>query len=841
MLLRAKLFGVAAAFAFMGALPISMAHAQDDQGYHAGQDGPPDYTADEEAGTDPIPEGEPRSFDQPPAGVEVVSPSPTDSGIGVEELVVTAQKRAENIQDVPISMTALTSQFIEDSGLTDVFQMSQYVPNFEINELTDSRGTAIRIRGIGSDGVNAGIDPSVGVFIDGVYMGRSGAASIVDMADIERIEVLRGPQGTLYGKNTAAGAVSVVSKRPIMNIFEGMIEGQIGDYQNRQVRGTVNIPIFDDTLALRVSGYYVDRGPYDELLYGDGGVNDANRGGGRIRGLWNITDDLELMVWGDYGTQSNKCCVADIMTYDGFPNLDIVFGEEFAATLPQTTPAIGSLEGATGRPLPVADGFDRIVDANEPTKNDVDAWGVAGELNYDIGDYVVTWLNAYRQFSSASILDGDFSSYDAVFNTTDEDFEQVSSELRLTSPYTDSFDYVVGLYFYHSKDHTVGKTGIAREYFLASEALGSLFETRGNPDENGRVYNTDTNDHKTWSYAFFGQGTYRFTEWFDVTLGLRGTYEEKSRTGTQISGFKDVDAGPFGPDRYADESFSVFNLSPMGVAQFYPTEDSMIFVRAARGFKSGGFNQLRTLDGLNTRFNDEKATDVETGFRTSWFDRMLTFNATFFYTWYDDFQSQAFDGNSFRVTNAGSLTSYGIEADALFVPHPMFVAGMGTGYNVARYGDFKNAPCTTEQGFDARLAAGNPAAPAECVQDLSGQPLDNAPEWTATVFGQFTAPIMDIPSTTWTLLGFLRAEYSYRDVLYLSQDLDENLIQPPVNIVNLRGGLRTDDGAWELTLWSQNLTNAQFNVVAFDVPIVSGYAAINAPPRSYGATLRYRW
>lgn len=815
---------------------FATAHAQDSAGFHAGEDGPPDYTADEEAGTIPIPADEPRGPDEPPVGIEVVPPAPVkNTGIGVEELVVTAQRRAQNIQDVPISITALTSQFIEDSGLTNILDMSQYTPNVQINAVTDSRSTAIRIRGIGSDGNNAGIDPSVGVFIDGVFQGRNGASSITDFVDVERIEVLRGPQGTLYGKNTAAGAINVVSKKPILDVWEGLIEGQIGNYKNRQIRGTINIPVIEEFLALRLSGFYVDRGPFDELLSG-GGVNDSHRRGARLRGLFDLGPDAEFILWGDYNAQSNKCCVADIQSYNGYPNLDVVFGEQWAMN-PAFLGEVGSLEGATGIPLPpLVDPFDRVVDANVVPKNDVKVWGVAGELNIDFwDDYVFTWLNAYRRFTSSSALDGDFTYYDAVLQFTEETFEQYSSEARVTSPYGEDFEYVAGLYFYYSKDDTAGQTGIGPDYFDASPFIGPLFRQFGEPDKYGRIYNRDTNTHKTWSYAIFGQGTYHFNEQWELTIGLRGTYEKKSRVGTQIAGFSAVDAGPFGPDQYIEEQFDVFNLSPMGSLQYYPTEDSMVFARVARGFKSGGFNQLRTLGGLNTRFDDEKATDVEAGFRTTWFDRMLTFNATFFYTWYKDFQSQVFDGNSFTVTNAGSLISSGFETEAFFVPHPMLVAGLQTGYNYARYSDFDSSPCTAEQAFNERLAAGSLVTPTNCTQNLDGRPLDNAPEWSVSFFAQFTAPIGG------PLMGFLRAEYSYRDQYYLQQDLDPNLLQPPVTLVNFRGGIRTEDDRWELTMWAMNVFNEGWNVVGFDVPIVSGYAVVNGPPRTFGATLRYRW
>ena len=784
----------------------------------------------------PVKPGEARAWDQPQPGVLLLRPELPDAAQNVEEIVVTAQKRAQNIQDVPISITALTSSFIEDSGLTNVLDMSQYVPNVQINAVSDSRSTAVRIRGIGSDGNNAGIDPSVGVFIDGIYQGRTGAASIVDLLDIERIEVLRGPQGTLFGKNTAAGAISVVSKNPVLDEWEGLIETLGGNYSNVEVRGTINAPLIEDMMAMRLSGYWVQHDPYDENLFGDDGRNNGDRNGARLKTLTNFTDDLQLTLWADYGTEQSSCCAGDIISYDGYPNLDVTF-RPIELPIPPGS-RVGYLE-QPGRPLPPADPFDRQVDLNEETINDVTVWGVAGELNYDIGDYVLTWLNGYRRFKSLSQLDGDFSRYDAVFNTADEKFEQASSELRLTSPYGEDLEYVAGAYFYWSKNDTVGMTGISRDWLLASPTIGPLFTASG--DERGRVTNVDTNTYTTQSYALFGQATYRFTDQWALTIGLRGNYERKARNGTQISGFKAVDAGPFGPDQYLDESLSVFNMSPMGSLQYYPVPEVNFFGRIARGFKSGGFNQLRTAGASNTEFGDEVATDFEAGFRSTWLDGMVTFNGTGFYTLYDDFQSQAFDGNSFAVTNAGSLTSYGVETDLIFVPHPILVFGLATGYNVAKYDDFQNAPCTAADAFFTRVEAGNVALPVACTQDLSGKPLDNAPQWTISTFAQLTYPIGNLPKLEWPTDAFFRAEYSYRDFLYLQQDLDEALREPPVNLVNLRLGLRTQDESWELTMWVKNLTDAAYAVVGFDVPIVSGFAAVNAPPRTFGATRRYRF
>ena len=758
-----------------------------------------------------------------PIELELTGPARADKPTAVDEVVVTAQKRAQDVQDVPISITALTDDFLGESGSTNLLEIGRFAPNVSLNQLTDSRSTAIRIRGIGSDGNNAGIDPAVGVFLDGIYQGRTGLASNMDLADIERVEILRGPQGTLYGKNTAAGAISIVSKRPQLGEWAAFLENNWGSYADRQVRGTVNVPIADDRAAIRLTGYWVQRDGFDTNRYTGEDVNNADRNGARLKTLFKLTDDLELLVWGDYGTEQTSCCVADISSYKGPPSLDVRFPD---------------LAGHTGRPLPPLDQFDRQVDANEQPTNNTQVLGAATELNWTVRDHTVTWLNGYRHFTSLSVLDGDFSSYDAVVQRTDETFAQWSSELRLASPGGERLEYVTGLYFYYQKDDTKGQTGIGPEW-LASSAIGPILESGGGADANGFVSNFDTNTHETKSYAAFGQATYSLLESVSLTVGLRAGYETKHRVGSQISGFKTIDAGPFGPDRAADEGLSVFNLSPMGALRWFPTSDSMAFASVSQGFKSGGFNQLRTAGGLNTQFDDEQATDFEVGFRSTWLERMLTLNATAFYTLYDGFQAQAFDGSSFSVTNAGSLVSWGAEADGLIAPHPSVFIGFGLGYNPTKYSDFANSPCTADQNWVVNKDS--PLARAPCTQDLTGRQLDNAPKWTASVYASYQHSIGIVPRLDWPLLGYLWADWSYRGETFLQQDLDPKLIQPAYGLLNLRTGVKTEDGHWELAFGVQNVTDQAYNVVGFDVPIVNGFAVINGPPRTFIGTLRYRF
>jgi iron complex outermembrane receptor protein len=794
----------------------------------------------------PADEAQPAAENAAPATGQGAPLTAEDLAGGMDEIVVTAQKREEKLQEVPISVTALPEQFIEDSQLRNFENVQQFTPNLQVQPATDSRSTAIRIRGIGTPGLNAGFDPSVGVFHDGVYLGRPGMA-LTELLDVARVEVLRGPQGTLYGKNTAAGAISIVTQRPHFD-YEGSGEVVIGSYNDRQLRGVLNGPLWGDKLAARVAAFTVLRGGYDTNMFTGEDVNDLDRYGFRVRTLFTPGDQLEVLFTGDYSNESSNGIVADILTYEGPPSL------------PGVGTTFQGLAAVTGRPLPVADGFDRIVDANEDSRNDVESWGFTLEGNYTLeNDHTLTSLTAYRRFESDSLLDGDFSSYRAVSLETDETFYQVSSELRFTSPSNQPLEYLGGLYMYISKDKTISPNLILKDY-LDAAPLGVLFRNQQPPppDPNA-IGNVDTNDHRTYTFAGFAQATYRFTEQWSLTGGLRLQNERKTRVGSQISGCPVVNAGICGPDQFLDESREVFNASPMASLRYFLRPEIMLYVTGARGFKSGGFNQLRTLSETQTEFDDETSTSVEIGAKTQWLDRRLTLNTNFFYTWYNDFQAQSFDGTSFAVTNAGDLRSYGIESDIFAVPHPTFFIGGGVGWNVAEYESFESANCTV--GQNAALAAAIDAARAEnpnvdvttivaegCrlptpisfsgVQDLSGRVKDNAPEWSATVFAQYERPLPRVP---FSMLGFLRAEYSYRDNFFLEQDLDPHTRQSAYNLLNLRTGVRGEDDRWEVVFSVQNVTDEEYLIAAFDVPILNGFAGVNGPPRTFSGTLRLRF
>jgi iron complex outermembrane receptor protein len=814
-----------------------------------------------------------------------------ESWAGIEEITVTANKREQALQDVPISMSVLQSDFIENAAITEFGQLQQFVPNLKINTGPNTRATVVRIRGIGSVGDNAGIDPSVGVFIDGVYQGRAGM-SVADLLDIERVEVLRGPQGTLYGKNTAAGAINIHTKRPIYD-FESMAEVVVGNYHDMEFRGFINVPLWQDRIGARISGYRVTRDGFDTNRFDGSDVNDANKWGVRGRFLFDVTPNLEVLVGADYSYEHTNCCVADIMTYKGPSALsaiglglnttDITWLGENPEWQPNVQPdyrnpplspeswqEVWDRIGQPAPPYPYeqewqsyeehaenldekydADPFDRVVGANDDPDNKITIGGVSVNAELALGDFTASSLSAYRHYTSDNNWDGDFTAIiNASATSAQVDLDQFSQEFQIISPSGEQVEYQGGLYFYFQNMDTFERMGIEEE----EEGIYNYNWLRG-------VYNDNTNLHRTYSLAGYGQGTYNLSDEWSFTGGMRLSWERKTRVGSQIApnspltpdpddGDDVVDAPPVsGPDQFFDQEKDWFNVSGMASIRYFPVERVMIYGTYSLGFKSGGFNQRRTSETErlirdNTMFGPETANTVEAGAKTSWWDRRLTLNGTFFYTWYSDFQAQVYDGATISVVNAGSMRSYGVEADLSLVPVPDLVISGSLGWNVAEYKFYPEAEDTVEGAYPCwqyNAALGQNPPPElvmSCTQDLSGKTVDNAPRWTVKGFAQYERPV---PVSGFSVLWNAQAEYAYTSMMYLAPDLDPALKQPATHLLNLRAGLRAEDELWTLTLWVENVTDEKWNVIGFDAPIIGGYAVINGPPRRFGATLRLKF
>jgi iron complex outermembrane recepter protein len=770
-----------------------------------------------------------------------------DSGsknFALEEIIVTANRHEQNLQDVAMSVSAFSSEFLQNTGVNDLTGLEQYTPNLKITPGADSRSTSIRIRGIGSVGTNSGIDPSVGMFIDGVYQGRAGM-SIADLVDIERVEVLRGPQGTLYGKNTAAGAISIITAKP-SGVFEGMGEVSYANNDRIELRGMVNIPFGDSNNAMRLSGYSVDSDHLHTNSYTGEGVNDANKWGVRSKFLFDTESIGEWVFSVDYSKEDTDCCALSVIDYDGLSTLNSPITNNPSA---QWQKDLGvddkgnnilqyqAFEDTEGFSPPEADPFSDDYWFDGETSNEVTLGGAALEWNYDLAnDDVLTFINAWRNYTSDSFYDGDFSAYNAVLGSTEVELDQYSSELRLHSNLGDSFESQVGIYGYYSEFDSLG-TFTMGVPLVSNIGLG-VFYPEGS-------LNTDKNLYTTTSAAAFGQLTWNISDQFSAIFGLRYTYEKKEREGYQrTAGFNEalpeafkIDIPPVaGPDVDYDDSRSDTDISPTLSLRYFVNDDVMTYASISRGFKSGGFNQRREIVGSNGEFDEEIATNYELGWKGTWLDRRLQVNGTFFFINYDDFQSQGFDGSSIKVTNAGVMQSYGTELELTYLPMENLMLGTSIGYTKAEYDEFDNGQCTIEDAFTQHYITngltGSPGTTSTCTQDLAGESLDNSPEWTVSSYLQYDHALSD------NLIAVTRLEHSYIDEFFLDQDLDPNLLNEEVNLVNLRLTLTTVDSAWDVALWGRNLLGEDYYAFGIDIPTVGGYAGVVAPDTTYGITGR---
>ena len=764
------------------------------------------------------------------------------SNFALEEIIVTANRHEQNLQEVAMSVTAFTADFFQDTGITDLAGLEQYTPNLKITPGADSRSTSIRIRGIGSVGSNSGIDPSVGMFIDGVYQGRAGM-SIGDLIDIERVEILRGPQGTLYGKNTAAGAISIITLRPAAE-FEGQAEVTYASDNRKEFRGMVNLPLGNSGDAVRLTGFTVNSDHlYDNTFTGEG-LNDANKWGVKSRFLFDTQNAGEWLITLDYSKEDTDCCGFAAISYDGFSTLNAPVTNNPSAAFQEQLGlnAAGNpilqyvaFEDSEGFSPPRANPFSDDYWFNGETSNKVTVGGVALEWNYDLeNESTLTLINAWRNYTSDSSYDGDFTAYDAVLGSTDVELDQYSSELRYHANSGESFEKQLGLYAYYSEFESLGTFNM--QVPLVTNIGLSLFYPEGS-------LNIDDNLYTTTSMAAFGQVIWNVSEKFSATLGLRYTYEKKERDGSQITeglnpGFPAIDIPPVaGPDVFYDDKRSDSDISPALNLRYFINQDVMAYASVSRGFKSGGFNQRREVVGSNGEFDEEIATNYELGWKGTWLDRRLQVNGTVYFIHYDDFQSQGFDGSSIKVTNAGVLQSWGTEIEVTYLHAENLLLGTSIGYTKAEYDEFENGQCTVEEAFEEfyivnGAQGGSPGTAALCRRDLAGKPLDNAPEWTASSYAQYDKVLNE------SLIGIARLEHSYIDSYFLDSDLDPNLENDAVNLLNLRLTLTTPENNWEVAVWGRNLLGEEYYALGLDIPTIGGYAGIVAPDTTYGITAR---
>ncbi|MCF8475248.1 MAG: TonB-dependent receptor [Emcibacter sp.] len=709
----------------------------------------------------------------------------------IEDIVVTAQKRSERLMDVPISMSAMGAEQINQTGIRELKEIADYIPNLQISQGNDFRSTAI-IRGVGSQSRNIGFDARVGVYVDGVYMGQSPALN-QELLDLERVEVLRGPQGTLFGKNTVAGAISLVTKKP-GDELSGQVSANLGNLNYREFKGIVNIPI-SDTVATKFSVSKTDRDGYVENIITNNKLIEIDTLAYRAQLRVQASDQLEIN-----------------MSFDGL-NSDslILVGEPLTDMLGNFPVSIAP------EPRKTAFSFD------PSDKRDV--YGGNIDINYEMDNgYTLKSITGYRKTTAFYTNATDYSPVDIISIEYTDKYKQFSEELQFISPDDQDFTYMVGLYYYHQKAHTQRNVVLGDHlvdafveplYMLGAftpplpaypalpSALVSQLLGFGLPGE--RVFNNG--DVTTKSYAAYFNGSYKITD--DLKLGIGARYSIEDKDGLWLldgrkSGIFFI--GSTGPNP-ADPTADIFTrqdkfFAPAASLTYSISEDANVYAKYSSGYKSGGFN----LDYINAAelaanptlsFNKETVDSFEVGFKGSFMDNRLTLNMAGFYSLYHDYQVQQFvdlggGRTSIRINNAAKVKTKGIEAEVTF--------------HATEKLTFQGSLGILDAYYDKFLGGGTGGA------DASGKKL-NAPDINMSFSAQY---YHDIEALGATLL--LRGDVTHQGGYYTTADnvkVFNTTYGGPVpygyieslTMLNARIGLISNNESWEIYLWGRNLNN----------------------------------
>jgi iron complex outermembrane receptor protein len=750
-----------------------------------------------------------------------------DSG-STGDILVTARRRIEKSQDVPVAINAFGGAQIEATRTYNLRDLQQLTPSLVVTN-TNPRNTSINIRGLGNNVAvyNDGLEPAVGVYLDGVYLARPGQA-VFDLADLERIEVLRGPQGTLFGKNTSAGAVVVTTRAPT---FEPEAGGDIsyGNYDFRQLHAYASGAL-TDTVAARLFVSKTDRDGFTYNRY-DGrfgqSYHDLN-----FRGqlLYQPNDRFKLRVIGDYGRQrsftANSILVGAIRRYDN----GTIFANNFydrAARLGYTPVA--------------ADAGLRTTDVDADPRYKMNQHGVSATVDLDLGAATLTSVTAYRAWNWYPHNDGDSTSLDAGSDFHQSNNQrQISQELRIASNGDKTIDYVAGLYYLYQsiKAEAVNNYGSqAAAWFLAP----STDPIVGAAALNG--YSVISHSRPvTDSYAAFAQTIWHIAPTIDLTTGLRYTYETKTgyfdqgATGASLAGLSIAQQAAaqtirarYGIANYYDAETKEGRLSGQATLSWKITPSVLTYATYARGNKFGGLNLANiTTTGqfaANPVIAPETIDSYEAGLKTSWLGGRITANLAAFWTDDQGYQTTIVDldrnGVSF-FTNAGKVRTRGFEADLRAAPARWLSLYASGTYDDATYRSYQNAPCPIET-----------AGQALC--DLSGSRLPGVSKWAGSTGGEVKAPVGDSFGHESEI--YLGSDYSYRSNFYTTASDSRYSLIPGYGILNLRLGARALDGRFDVQLWARNLTNKNYylSLSAANTGAITGTLG---DPRTYGITLR---
>lgn len=811
----------------------------------------------------------------------------------VDVITVTAQQREESAQDVPISIGAYDTQALETAGIRDIKDLQSIAPGLIVTSTQSETITTARIRGIGTVGDNFGLESSVGVYIDGVFRARNGVG-FNDLGELERIEVLRGPQGTLFGKNTSAGVLNIVTAGPEWEQAGGA-ELVVGNYGYTRASAHVTGPIIEDELAFRLFAVKGEREGYIDLFVEENGQlretesNDQDFWSLRGQLEWNPTDNISGRIIADFTDRDELCCAAVSWDY--------------------TAAGIGLVNAVGGQVHTPVNPDDRVAYSNTEYDQNVEDWGISAEFDVDFDFGTLTSVTSFRNWENSRSQDIDYSSADLAFRDSENNYteiERFSQEVRLNGVRGD-LDWLVGA-FYSREDLTLGdaiRLGDDWEAFLGRSFTAATVPPLGSPAgvsavlsqitggaiaippgsalPGGSGVNQDVYEQTADSWAIFTHNSYQLTDNLAITAGLRYTRETKEVNATfstnapaacaaleQAFGFDPIagfvqaatlqgqsaaaiaqgatvvgniclpyartglDANGYDQERTDEEVSGTIRLT------YDINDDVMIFGGYSRGFKAGGFNLDRQLNGpidatgytnSDPSFAPEIVDSYELGFKSQLFGNVVQLNGSAFFQQVEDFQLNTFNGIAFVVESVQEAETYGAELD-LYYATPIDGLDLTAGY----------AYINTEY---TDVNTGDPL-----VDALQGQDFSLVPDQTFTTQVIYSRPVFG------NLMGLASVDARWVSEYNTGSDLDPEKVQDAFTTVNARVGLSSENGSWSVELWGRNLTDETYAQVAIDSFAqgrragagtsldgrgTASYSAFLGAPRTYGITLRTEW
>ena len=757
------------------------------------------------------------------------------------DIVVTARRRAESVQRVPIAISVIGGTALAETGTYNVSRLTQLQPSLQFYS-TNPRNSAANIRGLGAPFglTNDGIEQGVGIYVDQVYYSRIASATF-DFTDTERIEVLRGPQGTLYGKNTTAGAINVTTRKPSFTP-EARVELTGGNLDFFQGKASVSGPLVDDKVAIRLSTSITTRRGTIYNVRQDEYQNSQDNQSLRAQIYWKATDALDWTLYGDYNHQNPNCCVQ--------------YYARTGATQRPGTRQYAALAAAQGYVVPSTNAFDRVTDVDTDLRAKQELGGLSLVGNYDLGGATLTSVSAWRFWHWNPSNDRDFIGLPiTTVSANPSQQSQASQELRISSNGDRTLDYVAGLFYFYQTVDTQGLQvqGPAASRFLLNPTSAA---SRDPATLNG-LTSRNTIGFKNTSAALFGKLTWHPTERLSISPGLRVNYDKKEgsyvslvTTGTGSSNLTSDQRGVLAPQSYQPD-FDDWNLSGDLTVAYDVSDTVHYYATYARSYKSGGIN----LSGLPLDRNNnpilssatirpEKVNHFELGLKTQFADRRATVNLAAFWTEIEDYQATV-TNNQVGVlrgylANAGKVRTRGVEIDSAFRPTARLNVYGNAAFTDAKYVRFVDAPCPPElSGGTALTAAQTPAAagvsgisPDNC--NISGQILPGVSKWAFSYGAEYNVPVQVFGTDGQIYAGVdgsYRSKFSSNPSRSLYTDINGYAL------TNFRLGYRKE-GDWNVFGWLRNAFDTDYyDVLATQSGSTGLIVGQPGDPRTYGLTL----